>query len=276
MSHLITAKECNDWLKDASAIAIRVLMKDPVSGAPDDCHTPALPQSVDFDLDGAGSDHNTPFPHTLPDQATLCAVLGEHGIDASRPVIVYDNRGVYCAPRLWWMLKSLGHKDVRLLNGGIAGWVDAGFETSTALTPKPESRYQADPQPGWFVGAHDIVNAMSTETQIVDARSPGRFAGTAAEPRPGLRSGHIPGSLNLYYQDLIVDGCFKPTDALQTLFDRAGIDTKKPIICTCGSGITACIVGMAALMLGADAVSVYDGSWAEWGSQSQYPVEKSA
>ncbi|WP_414830815.1 sulfurtransferase [Alteromonas sp. H39] len=271
---LINVSELRQALTSKPVALLRVLMDDPVSGEPDKRDGGAIPNSRDFDLDGDGSDHEASLPHTLPSVSTLSHYLGQLGIADSTAIIVYDTRGIYCAPRAWWVLKSLGHVHAQILNGGSPAWEAAGH----ALNPEPpfadQTRlYEPNPQRHWFVDADDVLRALNTDIQILDARSHARFEGREPEPRDGVRSGHMPGAKSLHYARLLTDGEFKPVSELQAEFDKAGINLTNPIICTCGSGITACIIGVAALMCGAANVSVYDGSWSEWGADLRYPVE---
>lgn len=274
-SPLITVSELRQVLLNEPVALLRVLMDDPVSGVADNRDGGAIPNTRDFDLDGQGSDHAVPSPHTMPSAAALSHYLGHLGIADNTDVVVYDTRGIYCAPRVWWMLRSLGHEKVKILNGGSPAWDNAGY----ALNPGPpfadQTRlYEARPQPNWFVNADTVVEAVSSnDVQIVDARSQARFEGKEPEPRAGVRSGHMPGAKNLHYARLLVNSEFKPAEQLHAEFQRSAISLDKPIICTCGSGITACIIGLAAIICGAKAVSVYDGSWSEWGADEQYPVE---
>lgn len=275
---LTTVSELRQMLLSKPVAMLRVLMNDPVSGEEDSRDGGAIPNSRDFDLDGKGSDHTAASPHTLPSVAALSHYLGQLGVSFDTEVVAYDTRGIYCAPRLWWMLRSLGHERVTILNGGSPAWESSGY----SLNPEPpysgQTRlYEPVPQSQWFVGADTVSDALaSDDIQIVDARSPARFAGKEPEPRRGVRSGHMPGAKNLHYSRLISQGEFKSVGELSAEFKKAGISLNKPIISTCGSGITACIIGVAAIICGAENISVYDGSWSEWGADSQYPVEETS
>lgn len=269
---LISAAQLENVLLEEPVALVCALMKDPVTKEDIDRHQGMLPQSIDFDIDGEGSDHNSGLPHSMPEAGALAAYLGRLGITQESSVVVYDTKGIYSAPRVWWMLKALGHQQVSILDGGAPAWQAEGLPVEVEQPGMSLRKYVADPQSGWFVNSSAVLAAQNTHAQIVDARSPERFNGEADEPRPGVRKGHIPGSVNLYYQDLLENGRFRHKVALKERFDAAGIDLNKPVICTCGSGITACIVGVAAHILGAKEVSVYDGSWSEWGADTQYPV----
>ncbi len=257
---------------EAPVTLVRAQMKDPVTQDADDT-TRILPQSVDFDLDGEGSDHDSGLPHSMPGPEHLAGYLGRLGITRETKVVAYDTRGIYSAPRVWWMLKAMGHTNVSILDGGAPAWEQAGLPINVERPGAVLRQYTPAPEAGWFVNSSAVLAAQNTQAQVVDARSPDRFYGKEQEPRSGVRRGHIPGSVNLHYQSLLRDGKYLEQEELKEKFAQSGVDLGKPIICTCGSGITACIIGVAAKMLGAGQVSVYDGSWSEWGANTQYPVE---
>ncbi|BFT30379.1 sulfurtransferase [Alteromonas sp. D210916BOD_24] len=270
-SSLLQVNELAAYMQERPITLLRAVMDDPVTQKPDTRSANVLPASVDFDLDGEGSDHTTHLPHSLPSAHALSLYLGRQGVTSNTPIAVYDTRGIYSAPRVWWMLKAMGHKDVFLLDGGQPAWQSAGLPTSEQQQYGNLS-YQANVQSGWFVDADTVQQALGTHTQLLDARSAPRFYGEVSEPRAGLRSGHMPGAINLPFDTLLKDGHFLSIAQLQTVFQRAKVDVEKPIICTCGSGITACIIGFAALMCGAKHVAVYDGSWSQWGADPRYEV----
>ena len=270
---LLSAGELANAMQQKPLTLVRALMDDPVSKTPDTRSAMVLPASVDFDLDNEGSDHTTGLPHSMPTAQQLSLYLGSQGITANTPIVVYDTRGMYSAPRVWWMLKALGHQDVQILDGGQPAWEKAGLPVAEQQQ-YGKLVYQATPRPGWFANSSAVLQAINTEAQLLDARSTPRFKGEVSEPREGVRSGHMPGAFNVPFDTLLKGGRFLPVDQLSVVFDRANIDLRKPIICTCGSGVTACIIGVAALLCGATQVSVYDGSWSEWGADTQYPVVK--
>lgn len=270
-SSLLQVGELAALMQHKPITLVRAVMDDPVTSAPDTRDALVLPNSVDVDLDKEGSDHAIALPHTMPSASAFSDYLGKKGITENTPLVVYDTRGIYSAPRVWWMLKSMGHSEAYLLDGGQPAWKTAGLpisETSQAS----QNTYQAIPQSNWFVDANTIVEALNSDVQIIDARSKPRFHGEIPEPREGLRSGHMPGAFNIPFTELLKNNHFLPVSDLKDVFDKVNIDLSKPIICTCGSGITACIIGYAALLCGATDVAVYDGSWSQWGANNQYPV----
>jgi len=230
-----------------------------------------IPGAVFFDIDGI-ADHRTNLPHMLPPPGQFSAAMRELGIGDGETVVVYDGMGIFSAPRAWWMLKAMGHDDVHVLDGGLPKWKKEG-RTLESGAAKPQAKFfTAIPRRGLVRDFQDVKAALS-ETQIVDARSNSRFTGAEAEPRTGLKSGHMPGAVNLPWRALLTpDNTLKDDHALQALFAEKGIDLRAPIITSCGSGISAAILMLAMEKLGAQHLSLYDGSWAEWGGRADAPI----
>jgi thiosulfate/3-mercaptopyruvate sulfurtransferase len=240
----------------------------------DDYLAAHIPGAVFFDVD-AVSDHNNPRPHMYPDAAQFARDIAALGISTGDTVVAYDSGSWVAAPRAWWMFLSFGYRDVKVLDGGLKKWTDEGRPThSGKVTPKP-GKFAASLDPGTIRSQQQVLaNIQTRAEQLVDARPRGRFEGTAPEPRPESRSGHIPGSRNLPYAELFdaKTGAMKPLEDLRRAFTGAGVDLTKPIVTTCGSGVSALVLTLALYRLGVRETALYDGSWAEWGLPDGPPV----
>ncbi|WP_271768355.1 sulfurtransferase [Aquimarina algiphila] len=229
-----------------------------------------------FDIKHTFSDTNTDIPNMLSSPETFSEACRALGISSHHKIVIYDKLGIYSSPRVWWMFKAMGHNAVAVLDGGLPSWQKAGLpcepeENSIKITAS--GNFEATLVPNLIQDADAIVNAMNNnDILILDARSPGRFTGIEPEPRKSLKGGHIPNSINLYYTKVLNNGKMLPTSELLEILKPFSIENKK-LIFTCGSGITACILMLASELVGYHKVSIYDGSWSEWGQLDGVPIE---
>ena len=233
-----------------------------------------IPGAVYFDVD-AISDHNNPLPHMFPSAEQFARDVSALGISNGDTVVAYDSGGWVAAPRAWWMFLSFGYPNVRVLDGGLKKWLREGRPTHSGnVTPKP-GKFQAKFDPAFIRSREQLAGDLTTHAeQVLDARPRPRFEGTVAEPRAGLRGGHIPGSRSVPYAGLFdaESGAMKPLDELRKIFAGAGVDLAKPIVTTCGSGVSALVLTLALYRLGVRGSALYDGSWSEWGLPDGPPV----
>ena len=269
-----------DWLADRlDAPDLRVLdgsyhLPDAKRDPRADWAAAHIPGAQFFDIDEI-ADGRSPLPHMAPPVEKFVSRVRAMGIGEGHRVVVYDTQGLFSAARVWWMFRLFGHKDVAVLDGGLPKWLAEGRPTDDAPPPRRDRHFVARREAGLVRDVTQVAAAMKLgPEQIVDARSPGRFEGAEPEPRAGLRSGHIPGSLNLPYKSLLnPNGTMKAPPALEAAFAEAGVDPDRPVIATCGSGVTACVIALAMERLGRRRWSVYDGSWSEWGAYPDLAVE---
>lgn len=232
-----------------------------------------IPGAVFFDIDEV-SDLTSPLPHMLPAAEKFASRMQALGLGDGSRIIVYDNSPLRSAARVWWMLTLFGAHEVAILDGGFAKWQAEGRATESGKPIVRHRHFTVWADKALVRDAKAMTDNLRVKAeQVVDARSAGRFAGTEPEPRAGLRSGHIPGSKSLPYDVLLNDdGTYKDRDSIKAAFDAAGIDLAKPVVATCGSGVTSAVLAFGAALTGNPKVSIYDGSWSEWGANAHNPV----
>jgi thiosulfate/3-mercaptopyruvate sulfurtransferase len=238
-----------------------------------------IPGALFFDIE-ALSDHTTPLPHMLPTPEDFSRNMSTLGVSNSSTIVIYEQQGVFSAPRAWWMLRTLGAQHVYVLDGGLPAWISSGLPTEAGLptqsspVQRPPATLSATLQSEAVVALSQLKDQLANDRQILDARSPARFNGTAPEPRPGLSSGHMPGAINIPFTELVEDGRLKPADKLREYLSTKNVDLEQPITTTCGSGVTAAVIALALEVVGAPKVAIYDGSWTEYAQQPDSIIEK--
>ena len=228
--------------------------------------TPAyIPNSLRFDFDDVLCDHNTSLPHMMPSPEFFTDEMQKLGVNHDSAIVVYDKVGIYSSPRAWWMFRAMGHDQVAVLDGGLPAWIQAGYETvPTLATPQGRGDFASQPQGGLLVDSKFVLQALADSSfSVIDARSAGRFTGQEPEPRVGLRSGHMPKAVNIPYTEVIENGRLSSKPKLRSIFEQY---KDKKMIFSCGSGVTACVLALAAEQAGYKDLTVYDGSWSEWGA----------
>jgi thiosulfate/3-mercaptopyruvate sulfurtransferase len=232
-----------------------------------------IPGAQFFDID-AISDTASPLPHMVPDAAQFAAQVSALGIGNDDAVVVYDNSDLLSAARVWWLLRAMGLTRVAVLDGGLPKWLAEGRPVASGAEPPRTGRLTAAMDLTRVRDAAQVLKASADpDIQVIDARAPARFRGEVPEPRAGLRSGHIPGSRNVFFKAVLNDdGTLKSAPELRKVFEDAGVDLDKPAITSCGSGVTASVLYLALELLGHRDVAIYDGSWSEWGQNAELPI----
>jgi thiosulfate/3-mercaptopyruvate sulfurtransferase len=233
-----------------------------------------IPGAIFFDIEEL-SDHSTPLPHMLPTPEDFSRSMSSLGVGDDSTIIVYEQEGVFSAPRAWWTLRTFGAKHLHILDGGLRAWTEAGLPTESGPVHRAPASFHATLNHEAVKNLSQLKEKIINHQQILDARSAARFNGTAPEPRPGLSSGHMPGATSVPFPELVEDGRLKPADKLRELFLAKQVDLQQPITTTCGSGVTAAVIALGLEVAGAQNVSLYDGSWAEYAQQPESIIEKS-
>jgi thiosulfate/3-mercaptopyruvate sulfurtransferase len=273
---LISTDQLAGRLNDKNLVAVDASYPSP--GEPNRARAEYLeshiPGAVFFDID-AIRDDSSELPHTLTGPTHFGEAVGALGIGDSDTVVVYDNLGLYSAPRVWWTFRIFGTKEVFVLDGGLPKWKAEGRPLEHGAVQRSPKTFHADMNVGAVATLSDVRMALADRSaQLVDARSAERFSGKAPEPRPGLRAGHMPGSFNVPSAKVVANGRLAPRAQIEKAFKESGVDLEKPTITTCGSGITAAILSFALESIGKEPKRLYDGSWAEWGARPDVPVER--
>ncbi len=279
MNPLVSPSWLAEHLNDPDVVILDATLPPVGVTPPVDTHARYLeahiPGSVFFDID-ALSDHTTALPHMLPSAEEFSRAMSALGIGDAMTIVVYEQAAVFSAPRARWMLRGFGAKKVFLLDGGLPAWIEAGLPTHSGLVPREPASFKAVLDEDAVKDFAQVQQLIAEHAQILDARSAGRFSGSAPEPRVGLSSGHMPGATNIPFTELAEGGRLKTASQLQEYFAARGVDLEQPITTTCGSGVTAAVVALGLELAGAAQVSLYDGSWAEYAQRPEAVIEKEA
>lgn len=232
-----------------------------------------IPGAVFFDIDQI-SDHASSLPHMLAEPADFAVAARRLGVNSGSSIVIYDGLGIFSAPRVWWNFRAMGHRDVAVLDGGLVKWLAEGRPVESGWRDPAHGDFKSHPVATLVRDLEQVRAILVDQTeQLVDARPAARFSGDSPEPRPGLRSGHMPGARNLPFSQLVAqDGALLSPDDIRAAFINSGIDLTAPIVTTCGSGVSASGLALALAQLGRDDVAVYDGSWSEWGALQDTPI----
>ncbi len=275
----ITTKELKEKLLDKNVVILDASWHMPATGK--DAYAlfknAHIPNARFFDIDSVCV-KSAPFPHTVPDTKVFSEAAGRLGISNDDTIIIYDNSDLHSSARVWWLFRLMGHQKIHILDGGFKKWCADGLPLSCGDKPFEKATFKAKQQNHLLKSKEDILKIIDTkDTQIVDARGAARYDGLEPEPRPGLRAGHIPTAVNLPFSKLYNDDhTIKSKDELADIIASHSIDLDMPIVTSCGSGVTACNLAYALAELGKWDTAVYDGSWTEWGSLHELPIENKA
>ena len=277
MTPLVTPEWLSARLQDPDTIILDATLPPVGVTPPIDTHARYLdkhiPGALFFDIEEL-SNHATSLPHMLPTPEDFSRSMSSLGVSDNNTIVIYEQEGVFSAPRAWWTLRTFGAQHVHILDGGLRAWTEAGLTTESGPVHRAPATFHATLNHEAVKNLSQLKEKLTNRQQILDARSAPRFNGTAPEPRPGLSSGHMPGATNIPFTELVEDGRLKPAEKLRELFLAEKVDIDQPITTTCGSGVTAAVIALGLEVVGAKNVSLYDGSWAEYAQHPDSVIEK--
>ena len=279
MNPLVTPSWVAEHLDDPGVVILDATLP-PVGVSPAiDTHARYLekhiPSALFFDIEYL-SDHSTSLPHMLPTPENFSREMSALGVGDQMQIVIYEQEGIFSAPRAWWMFRTFGAQHVSILDGGLRAWMEEGFPIHTGSGHRNPAIFHSRLNRDAVKGFPQIQQLIAKHAQILDARSSGRFNGALPEPRPGIDSGHMPGATNVPFIELLDDGRMKSDVGLREYFSAKGVDLEQPVTTTCGSGVTAAVIALGLEIAGASQISLYDGSWAEYAQHPEAVVEKSA
>ena len=278
MSSLVTTSWLANRLNDPNVVILDATL--PPVGVTPPVDTRAryvakhIPGAIFFDIEEF-SDPSSPLPHMLPPPDVFSRNVSALGIGDQMDIVIYEQEGVFSAPRAWWTFRTFGARNVYLLDGGLRAWSEAGFPAQSGEVHRAPAVFSAKLDSNAVKDFAQIQQMIAAHGQILDARSAGRFSGALPEPRPGISSGHMPGATSIPYTELVEEGRFKPAEELRRTFIAKGLDLQLPLTTTCGSGVTAAVLAFGLAAAGAKQVSLYDGSWAEYAARTEVVIERS-
>ncbi len=274
MSPLVSPQWLSERLEEQNLIILDSSLEFQIPSESEKDWTNKIPGARRFDYDKEFCDIESSLPHMMPSESRFNQLAQELGINNDSLIVIYDNSGTFASPRAWWMFKAFGHQQVYILNGGLTEWKNQGYNVTQKYQPvMNKGNFSGTLQPNYFVSADYVKSKIDDSNSLtIDARSLERFLSRVEEPRPGLRSGHIPNSCCVPFAELMDGHKIKPTNDLASILSNALAREAEEYLFSCGSGVTACIVLLAALLCGYENLSVYDGSWTEWGADSELPI----